>query len=143
MNHNKFKNVRICDESTKNEKIEMYGIDYNIGDTKDIINQNKIISNSIKKYIRIIFYTTFASIFFCFGLLFQKYKSKNEEIPKKYKMIQNIIKSNESTKPNPKIFKINEIKNTTSNSSNNITELIMSKIFKFAKNKRMSEMEII
>ena len=122
MNSEKFTNVTVCDESIKNSKIDLYGVENKINNLKDKTNHIKKISNFIKKYIYIILYIIFISIFF--GILFQIYIFQ--------------INKNRKTKKT----KLNS-KKTILNPANKTNDLIMKKIYEFASNNKLNDMEII
>ena len=107
-------NVIVSDESAKNSKIEIYEVKNNIHNLKDKTNHKKKISNCNKKYINIIFFLIFAPIFFGIWILFQIYT-----------------------------FQIISNRKTVLNPTNNMTELIMNKIYKFSSNNKLNDMEII
>lgn len=98
MNSEKFTNVTVCDESIKNSKIDLYGVENKINNLKDKTNHIKKISNFIKKYIYIILYIIFISIFF--GILFQIYifqinknrKTKKTKLNSKKTILNPVIK---------------------------------------------------
>ena len=123
MDSKNFNNEKIFDESDKIKKVHIYNFEPNIGEDK--IMQSKIKSNCVKKYTYIIFYLFFASIFFSLGMLLQRYKNKN-----KLKKIS-------------KTVKLNKIKNSSFNTTNSATEIIMNKIYKFTSKKKISQTVIV
>ena len=98
MNSEKFTNVTVYDESIKNSKIDLYGVENKIPNLKDKTNHIKKISNFIKKYIYIYLYIIFISIFF--GILFQIYifqinknrKTKKTKLNSKKTILNPVIK---------------------------------------------------